>query len=843
MKKKKNSKHVKRRTEVGNIKKNPDRRNINSRLAENSRNVNTTEDSNQVRTKKCKNLSEKEKIRKKRNRKRIRVLIFIAFIIALIMFLVSLFKWNKMIKDVINCQNSVILDSNGNVIAVIGESRIQETVTLSEIPDNLEHAYVAIEDKTFYKHHGVNVKRTAGATASYILHRGSSSYGGSTITQQLVKNVTGENETKVTRKIKEWDRAFKTELVLSKDEILQTYFNIIYVGPNIYGVEKGAEYYFDKRVSELDLAECAYMAGINNSPNSYNPFGEKDTSEKIKTRTKTVLKVMLDQQYINNDEYNQAVQEVESGLKFSKGDIEPKGDAVYSYMADATIAEFIEDFADKKNISNSFATNYLYFGGLKIYSTQISEIQSRMEEECEKGRYIIKSSQNKNETTQAAMVIIDHETGKVVGCVGGLGKKEDSRGFNRATQALRQTGSSIKPIAVLGPALEENIITPTTIYDDSITTFENNYQPKDCENSLGNITVRRAVESSQNIPFVKMMEQLTPAKSIKYMEKQGITTLTEKDNSLPLALGGLEKGISPLQMAAAYATIANDGVYIEPIFYTKVENSKGKTILKNKQNSKRVYSVNTSYVLKKLLVQPVIGENGTAKACAIDGMETAAKTGTTDNYYDKWLCGFTKYYTAVTWFGYDANEKINEGANSMANQIWAAVMKDIHKDLIKANFGTQKDVIEVQICKKTGKVANGTCTDTYTEYFKKNNVLKDTCDVQHSPAEKNNKVNNTTVQNQNTNTNEEKKNDTVDTEVPKENTVKKEEKTEKNIEDNNEIIDEDDYDIEDDYEEQDDELEDEDDEYEYDDYDYDIDLNDNIDDDFGTDDYEIDDEE
>lgn len=659
------------------------------------------------------------KIEKRKARKRIFVLILIILVVLLMMFLVSLYKWNKILKDIIKCENSVVVDSTGNVIAVLGESRIQEYVKLENIPKNLVNAYVSIEDKNFYKHNGINVKRTAGAVASYVFNGGSSSFGGSTITQQLVKNITGDNETKISRKVQEWDRAIKTELVLSKDEILETYLNIIYVGPNIYGVEKGAEYYFNKKVSELDLAECAFLAGINNSPNSYNPFGKNDNSEKIKSRTTTVLNVMLEQGYISNESYDLAVSELQSGLKFNKGKLEPKGDAIYSYMVDATISEVINDLENKKGMSTNFATNYLYFSGLKIYSTQNSDIQREIEKECEKNKYMIKSAQYENTTAQAAMVVMNHNNGQVMGCVGGLGKKTISRGFNRATQALRQTGSVIKPIAVLGPALEEKIITPVTIYDDTKTVFAEGYSPDDCEKELGEITVRRAVESSQNIPFVKIMEQLTPEKSMKYMEKEGIANLTDGDKNLGLALGGLEKGSSPLEMASAYACIANGGNYIEPTFYTKVENSKGKIILKSKQKSRKVYSEDTAYVLKELLTEPVNGENGTARTCKIDGMEVAAKTGTTNDNYDKWLCGFTKYYTAVTWFGYDVNEPINEGANSMANQIWGNVMREIHRYLIKADFDKPKDVEEVVVCRKSGKVAESGCGEAYVEYFRK----------------------------------------------------------------------------------------------------------------------------
>lgn len=663
----------------------------------------------------------------KRRFKRIFVLCLIIFIAFLLFYIISLFKWYGIMKNMMRCENSLVLDSNGNVIAVIGDNRIQENVDWAKVPNNLKNAYISIEDKNFNKHMGISIKRTGGAIISYVTHRGSSAYGGSTITQQVVKNLTGENENKISRKFTEWDRAVKTEILFSKDDILRTYFNIIYVGPNIYGVNMGAKYYFDKDVADLSLAECAFMAGLTHSPNAYNPFNNQNNEDKIKNRTVTVLDVMLQEGYISQEDHDNAVAEVNNGLKFKQGKLEAKGDGNYSYMVDATINEVVNDMAKDKKISTAFATNYLYYGGLKIKSTQNSDIQKAIEDECAKNRYILKSNNVKGATSQAAMIIIDHKTGQVMGCVGGLGEKTTPRGFNRATQAVRQTGSAIKPIAVLGPALEENIITPVSIYDDSKATFENNYSPDDFDKPLGTITVRRAVESSQNIPFVRIMEQLTSKKSIKYMEKQGITTLTDKDNALPIALGGLDKGISPLEMAGAYASIANDGQYVEPIFYTRVENYKGKKVLKNKQKKKKVYSKNTAYVLKELLTQPVKGQNGTAKICQIPGFETSAKTGTTDNFYDKWLCGFTDYYTAVTWYGFDECEKIEEVGTSNANLIWSNVMKEVHKNLIKKDFSVPSGVQRVEICSDTGKIATDKCKSTYIEFFRNKNVIHETC--------------------------------------------------------------------------------------------------------------------
>ncbi len=613
------------------------------------------------------------------------------------------------------------------------------------MPDNLKNAYVAIEDERFYSHNGVDIKRTASAIFNYVIHFGSSSFGGSTITQQLVKNLTGDNSDSVVRKVKEWWKAWLLETALSKEEILESYLNIIYVGPGIYGVDSGAKYYFNKSASELSLEECAFLAGINNSPNSYNPFGDEDNSELIRNRTITVLDKMLELEYITEDEYNEAVSNVENGLNFEKGNVEAASDGVYSYHTDALILEITEDLEEKYNISEEFATNYINMAGLTIYSTQDSSIQEETETEFEKSKYVLES-QTGGDSSQAAMIIMDHSTGQVLACVGGLGEKTDSRPFNRATQSVRQTGSAIKPLAVLAPAIDKKIITASSIYDDTEQDFENGYHPVDYNTSLGEITVRRAVESSQNIPFVEIMEELTPKTAIKYLEKMGITTLTDNDESLPLALGGLEQGISPLEMAGAYSTIANDGVYIEPTFYTEIDRPDGSTALKSKQESRRVFSKEVAYILKSLLTQPVVGENGTATYCEISGVDVAAKTGTTDENYDRWLCGFTPYYTAVTWYGFDQNETIDFNGRNPAGLIWANVMARIHTGLETASFEKPTMVLSATICAETGMKATTGCTDTYTEYYLWF-TTPDTCDEHEGSEIKDESEENTTNNN------------------------------------------------------------------------------------------------
>lgn len=693
---------------------------------------------NNKNIKKNKKQQKNKKIQKKC--KKIIIIICIISIILLGVFLgISAQKWKKISIEMIINENSIILDTSGNEIAKLGCERKTQNISISDVPDNLKNAYIAIEDQRFYSHNGVDIKRTGGAILTYITHGGKSSFGGSTITQQLVKNLTGDMSDSIIRKVKEWWKAWLLEVELSKDEILETYFNIIYVGPNMYGIETGSQYYFSKTCTELSLEECAFLAGMNNAPNSYNPFGEKDNTDKITKRTKLVLGKMLELEYIDENSYNIAIKNLEKGLNFKKGTIKSES-AVYSYHTDALISEITKDISEKYRISETFATNYINMAGLTIYSTQDSNIQTKAETEFKKSKYSI-TSKNDGSSSQAAMVIIDHKTGYVIGCIGGLGEKKEVRPLNRATQSVRQTGSAIKPLAVLIPAIDQRSITSASIYDDTEKDFEQGYHPTDYNKTLGKITVRRAVESSQNIPFVEIMQEITPKKSIKYLKNMGISTLTEDDETLVLALGGLKKGISPLEMAGAYAMIANDGIYIEPTFYTNINNKQGQTILKTVQKRKKVVSTEVAYIVKQLLTQPVSGNKGTATYCKINGVDVAAKTGTTDENYDKWLCGFTPYYTSTVWYGFDGNETINYNNKNPAGLLWANVMSKIHAGLKSAKFEKPDSVISCTICADTGKVATTGCTNNYTEYFLES-TMPQLCD-KHSGTQIKEKSNNT----------------------------------------------------------------------------------------------------
>lgn len=639
--------------------------------------------------------------------------------------------------------NTIVLDSENKEIANLNVEEKRKTISLSEMPEYLPKAYIAIEDKRFYSHSGVDLKRTMGAILGAVT--GNSSYGGSSITQQLVKNITNDKQRSgiagVTRKLKEWTKAIQIERMISKDQILELYLNIIFVGgPELHGVELGSLYYFNKNAKDLDLAECAFLAGINNAPNSYNPYDESLDQEKvaklIKDRTLTVLSEMKKQGLISNDdEYNAAVAKVEAGLKFEKGNT--GGESQYSYHTKAAIEQVIEQVMEEKGLSREFAKKYVEGSGLTIYTTQNSSIQARVEEEFAKSKYQIKGRERnddgtfKNDHTQAAMVIIDNSTSQVVAVGGELGNNM-ATGLNRATDAVRQTGSSMKPLADIAPGLQEKVITAATMYDDKPTVFGGNYQPNDWTTKYqGVMNIRQCIKVSQNIPMVKIMMELTPKKSIEYLKKMGITTLNDKeDQTGSLAIGGLSKGITPLEMAGAYAMIANDGVYTTPTFYTKVVDSNGNTVLTPNQQKTRVISEQNAYITRSIVQEPVTS-GGTASFCKISGMDTCAKTGSTDKYKDRWLCGMTPYYTAACWWGFDTPETLTYANGSVysvdgrnpAGQIWSQVMKDIHKDLPNKTFNTPSTgLTQAQVCRSTGCLATNTCTDTYTETFTTDNL-------------------------------------------------------------------------------------------------------------------------
>ncbi len=636
----------------------------------------------------------------------------------------------------IKYENSVIKDMAGNTIGVLNGNENRESIPLSEMPEYLPKAFVSIEDERFYEHNGIDIKRTLGATFNYIKNRGTSPFGGSTITQQLVKNLTQEKEETWQRKVREMARAYYVEQEMSKEEILELYLNLIFLGDTVYGVQKGSNYYFNKDAKDLSLAEAAFLAGINHSPNSYNPFVENNEQVllNIKNRTKTVLHKMYELGNIDMQSYMQALTEVEQGLKFEQGAF-PQ--TVFSYHTDAAINQIISELQKLHDWTYEQAKLYLSSGGFTIYTTQNPTLQAKMQEEFnnEKYRKLDYDNRGNLQPTQAAMVLIDHKTGYVLAIANGFEEKTEAFGFNIATDATKQTGSSMKTIAALAPSIDKGIITAATIFDDNPTSFNNGtYNPKNYGNMYkGLINVRTAIGYSQNIPMVKTMCLLTPEKSIEFLKNAGITSIVEeKDCVLPLALGGLTWGVTPLEMAGAYSAIANDGLYIQPTFYTKVVDSEGNIVLEPKQRKTQIMSKEAAFVVKQILTEPVKMPGGTAAICAIDGIDVAAKTGTSNNDYNRWLCGFTPYYTATVWFGHDTDATVAGWSISPASQIWAGVMKRVHEGLEPKTFYETKpeNVVEVAVCKKSGFLATSSCRSygtSYTEFFVKGTEPVQTC--------------------------------------------------------------------------------------------------------------------
>ena len=688
--------------------------------------------SNKKNTDKIKrsNKTDTKKTNKKHPKLRLAIKIIIIAFVLLFLIGIGVFfaiffsdKWEITKEDlVIKMQNSTTYDKNGKVLHEVAGDENRKIIPLSEMGEYIPKAYVAIEDERFYKHSGIDIKRTAGAIVTYILNGGSSSFGGSTITQQLVKNLMDDDDDSIARKIREWSRAYKVEQMLSKSQILELYLNEIFMGGTVYGVESGAKYYFNKSAKDLSLAESAFLAGINDSPNYYDPFGSDDKEDVIKDKTKLVLDKMLEVKdengtpFITQEEHDKAVAEVEKGLKFKQGDFANESDL--SFLEVEAINQVVEDLMEEYDLNRDAAKARVYNNGYKIYTTQDKEIQKRMEKEYLKDKYIYDATRkdaDKGAHTQSGMVIMDHKTGQVVGCVGGLGDDSPTYGTNRATSE-RQQGSAMKPLAAIAPGLEQGTISAATVYDDSPTKFGGDpYGNSDGYRGL--ITVRKAIEVSSNIVNMKIISDVGPSNSVEFLNEIGMKQLDEEDENLTLALGGTFHGSSPLQMAAGYAMIARGGEYIEPTFYTKVEDANGNVILEAKQEKKRVMSEGNAYILTSILESPVTGSEGTAGSCYISGIDVAAKTGTTTDYKDRWLCGFTPYYTAATWFGYDKPETVSTDFYNPALTIWSAIMDDIHEDLDSARFEKPNNIVKAKICLDSGKVATSECKHTYTEEF------------------------------------------------------------------------------------------------------------------------------
>lgn len=697
----------------------------------------------EAQTRSPKKTKRKKKQKNKELRKKVRMIIFSALLIFLIICTgigIGMYAAvSREIKDMnirtltLNYSSFIYYeDANGNTkeYEQIQSSHNRIWMDSAHISPYLKDAMVSIEDERFYKHHGVDLKRTFGATGKYLLSKigfGSSDYGGSTITQQVIKNITNEKSKTATRKIKEMMRAVAMERQLSKDEILTMYLNIVYFANNCYGVEAASQAYFNKSAAQLSLAEAASIVGITQYPAEYDPIAHPDKNTE---KRNVVLKKMLDLGKISEDQYSQAVN---TKLATSKAS-QKKQQGISSYFADQVVADVIRDLQTQKGYSEDFATQQVYNGGFKIYSTVDKNIQETMEKIFEDTDNFPSST---GKDSQSAMVIMDPYTGSIKGLIGGIGKKTDIRGWNRATQTKRQPGSSIKPISVYAPAVDMGKVTEATVVtDEKIKIGNDNWSPKNSYNDfLGDMTVKEAVARSSNIPAVKVLDMVGLSSSFGYLQnKFHISTLVEGDkNYSSISLGGLTQGVTVKEMCAAYCCFVNSGKYITPYTYTQVVDSAGQVILQNTSNSSQAISAAAAYITSDLLSGVVNSSVGTGRSAKLDNMPTYGKTGTTDEDFDKWFIGFTPYYVGAVWFGFDEPGSLSKAgiSGNPALSAWKQVMSRIHSSLPEKELSQPSNVVEKQVCTYSGNIATSTCPSEKA-FFVEGTQPKSNCSASHA---------------------------------------------------------------------------------------------------------------
>jgi len=612
-------------------------------------------------------------------------------------------------------------DSTGNpelYQPVNSESNLQ-WVSFDDIPQYMKDAAVAIEDERFYSHNGVDIKRTFAAI--FVNVTGRDTFGGSTITQQVVKNITKDDDRDALRKVREIFRAIKFEQEYSKDEILEFYLNIAYFGAGD-GVQSAAYAYFGKDVSELNLAECASIVGITKYPAKYNPLKNPEENKK---RQETVLGKMLELEMISQTEYDEAIA---YELDFTGGKrFQANSDSKQSYFTELVISEVIHDLVHEAGYTESVAKSMIYNGGLTIYSTVDPDVQYAMETVLEN-----RANFTTSPTVQAAMVVIDPQTGEIKGCVGGAGIKNHDLGLNRAVDTFRQTGSTTKPLTVYGPAMDEGIIAgPGDIIEDKPINI-NGYKPKNWYGGYkGKTTIREAIVQSMNTPAVQVVDKMGVNVSLSYLKNSyHISSITDKDSLAAASLGGQVNGVNVLEWTAAYGTIANDGEWISPKSYSMVTDHSGNIILRKKQKTEFVFSKETNF-----MITDILRTTATRMGGAVTNATCAGKTGTTNNNVDKWYMGFTPYYVGGVWVGNDDSTPMNDGATYNAPQkIWKAVMSEIHRDKPVIGFSAAPSRVKrVNICIHTGKIAKADYCETISEYVN-TNVAK-YCDGEHPLSE------------------------------------------------------------------------------------------------------------
>lgn len=608
-------------------------------------------------------------------------------------------------------------------------------VELDDMSEWMGKAFIAIEDKRFYDHEGVDwFSMTLGIARSFVTNDGQMR-GASTITQQLIKNLTGEAGRNINRKYYEVLSALNLENYYDKDDILEAYLNTIYLSHNCYGVQTAAETYFGKDVSELNIAECASIAVITQMPADYDPLWRPEAN---KTRQEWCLGRMLEEGMITQEQYDEAIAyeliftNSEKYVAEHEEKVETATDnEVQSYYVDYVISSVIKDLKEQ-GYSSYEATRMIYSGGLRIYSAVDMNIQEIVEDVyVHRTNFPSERVSNAADASQSAMTIMDYN-GRIVAMVGGAGEKTENRSNNRAVSAVRQPGSSIKPLSIYAPAIEEDYITWSTKIMNYGITWKGSRWPENYGGDPGSpdsyVTAQYAIAISYNTVPAQLLMKMGFEMSYDYLtEKFHITTLNDEiDSIVPSApvTGGTTGGVTTLEMAAAFATFGNGGKYYEPYCYTKVTDSTGQNIILQTDTSKyeQAISPETAYVMNQMMQTVIYGSMGTGRGYGVDGFKTFAKSGTTTNNNDRWMCAGTPYYVASVWFGYDYNKEIKASGNP-AGLIFKTVMDRVHDNLASKSFEKYTDdVVKLSYCTETGLLAGDTCSSKASGWYKKSNL-------------------------------------------------------------------------------------------------------------------------
>ena len=657
---------------------------------------------------------------------------------------------------------------------------------LEDIPKYLQEAAIAIEDKRFEKHHGVDWKGTTRAIV-YTLF-GKNVQGGSTITQQLVKNVTGDNEVTVKRKITEIYRALELEKRYEKDEILEAYLNEVFFGQSCYGVVTASRMYFNKDVSDLTLAECASLMGITNNPSMYDPTLSSWTRENNRERQLTILGAMLEQEKISQEEYDEAKAE---DIVFSNGftisgkyvgsddtvtDQEPEEPTTddtespadeeeptikgrYSWFTEAMIGDVADALVEKYGITDKVRDNgttytayeqawdMVHGKGYKIYTTQNPKYQKIAEDVCYDlsnipytSSYTNSAGEQVEDQLQIALTIVDPTNGYVVAMIGGAGEKQADRVWNWAVNA-RQCGSAIKPLSTYAPALDDGTINGASVIDDYPMLLNGDVWPRnDNWRYQGLMPLHLALRQSLNTCAVRTNLAYGVDRSYEFLvNKLGFENLTYTDSQQVgnMALGGFEKGVTTEEMAAGFATFVNEGVYTKPRTFVRVEDANGNVILENEAKSTVAMKNTTAALMNSLLQEASL--QGTGYQAQFPGMHIAGKTGSTNSNKDRYFAGYTPYYSCAVWAGYEHNQRIVASGNPCA-VIFQKVMKAIHEDLPDKDFFSCAGLTSVAVCADSGMLASENCaldvrgSRVYTALVAADNAPTSVCTMHTAPS-------------------------------------------------------------------------------------------------------------